>query len=110
MLNLLTPDNLPATLTAISLVITAVGGVVLYRVQKEPPKAGSPDAAALALAENTRALSAMVEGLKGQNTHFADNNDMFKALGPLLSDMKRDGAESRILLARICDALNHRAP
>lgn len=110
MFTLLTPENLPATLTAVSLIITAVGGVVLYRVQKEPPKAGSPDAAALALAENTRALNAMVEGLKGQNTHFADNNEMFKVLGPVLSDMKHDGSESRILLARICDALNRRAP
>ena len=115
MFTLLTPENLPATLTAVSLIITAVGGVVLYRVQKEPPKAGSQDAAALALAENTKALNAMVEGLKGQNTHFADNNEMFKALGPVLggmakdfTEMRHDGAESRILLALIRDALNRR--
>lgn len=96
---------------AIGGVLGTGGLVTLIRVWREPsPKPGSPDAAAVALAENTKALNAMVEGLKGQNTHFADNNEMFKALGPVLSDMKHDGSESRILLARICDALNRRAP
>lgn len=101
----------PELLTAIGGLLGTGGVIALVRVWREPsPKPGSPDAAAVALAENTKALNAMVEGLKGQNTHFSDNNEMFKALGPVLSDMKHDGSESRILLARICDALNRRAP
>ena len=110
MFNLLTPDNLPATLTAISLVITAVGGVVLYRVQKEPPKAGSQDAAAVALAENTKAL-------QSQSANFEDNNDMFRAvLGKVdgmardFAEVRHDMAESKGHLASIRDALNRRAP
>jgi len=107
---LLTPENLPATLTAVSLIITAVGGVVLYRVQKEPPKAGSQDAAAVALAENTKAL-------QSQSANFEDNNDMFRAvLGKVdgmardFAEVRHDMAESKGHLASIRDALNRRAP
>jgi uncharacterized membrane-anchored protein YhcB (DUF1043 family) len=107
---LLTPENLPATLTAVSLIITAVGGVVLYRVQKEPPKAGSQDAAAVALAENTKAL-------QSQSANFEDNNDMFRAvLGKVdgmardFSEVRHDMAEAKGHLASIRDALNRRAP
>lgn len=110
MFTLLTPENLPATLTAVSLIITAVGGVVLYRVQKEPPKAGSQDAAAVALAENTRAL-------QSQSANFEDNNDMFRAvLGKVdgmardFAEVRHDMAESKNHLAAIRDALNRRAP
>lgn len=110
MFELLTPENLPATLTAVSLIITAVGGVVLYRVQKEPPKAGSQDAAAVALAENTRAL-------QSQSANFEDNNDMFRAvLGKVdgmardFAEVRHDMAESKNHLAAIRDALNRRAP
>ena len=110
MFELLTPENLPATLTAVSLIITAVGGVVLYRVQKEPPKAGSQDAAAVALAENTKAL-------QSQSANFEDNNDMFRAvLGKVdgmardFADVRHDMAESKGHLASIRDALNRRAP
>ena len=110
MFELLTPENLPATLTAVSLIITAVGGVVLYRVQKEPPKAGSQDAAALALAENTKAL-------QSQSANFEDNNDMFRAvLGKVdgmardFAEVRHDMAESKGHLASIRDALNRRAP
>ena len=110
MFELLTPENLPATLTAVSLIITAVGGVVLYRVQKEPPKAGSQDAAAVALAENTKAL-------QSQSAHFEDNNDMFRAvLGKVdgmardFAEVRHDMAESKGHLASIRDALNRRAP
>lgn len=108
MLSLITPENLPEVLIGIGAVITAIGGFTLYRVQKEPPKPGTPDAVAMALAENTRATLAMVEAMKGQNTHFAENNEMFKALGPMLSDMRHDGAESKAHLASIRDALNRR--
>lgn len=110
MFELLTPENLPATLTAVSLIITAVGGVVLYRVQKEPPKAGSQDAAAVALAENTKAL-------QSQSANFEDNNDMFRAvLGKVdgmardFAEVRHDMAESKGHLASIRDALNRRAP
>lgn len=110
MFTLLTPENLPATLTAVSLIITAVGGVVLYRVQKEPPKAGSQDAAAVALAENTKAL-------QSQSANFEDNNDMFRAvLGKVdgmardFAEVRHDMAESKGHLASIRDALNRRAP
>lgn len=108
MLSLITPENLPEVLIGIGAVITAIGGFTLYRVQKEPPKPGTPDAVAMALAENTRATLAMIEAMKGQNTHFAENNEMFKALGPMLSDMRHDGAESKAHLASIRDALNRR--
>ena len=108
MFTLLTPENLPATLTAVSLIITAVGGVVLYRVQKEPPKAGSQDAAAVALAENTKAL-------QSQSANFEDNNDMFRAvLGKVdgmardFAEVRHDMAESKGHLASIRDALNRR--
>jgi len=50
----------------------------------------------------------MVEAMKSQNTHFADNNEMFKALGPVLSDMRHDGADSKEHLAAIRDTLNRR--
>ena len=110
MFELLTPENLPATLTAVSLIITAIGGVVLYRVQKEPPKAGSQDAAAVALAENTKAL-------QSQSANFEDNNDMFRAvLGKVdgmardFAEVRHDMAESKNHLAAIRDALNRRAP
>ena len=110
MFTLLTPENLPATLTAVSLIITAIGGVVLYRVQKEPPKAGSQDAAAVALAENTKAL-------QSQSANFEDNNDMFRAvLGRVdgmardFAEVRHDMAESKGHLASIRDALNRRAP
>lgn len=110
MFELLTPENLPATLTAVSLIITAVGGVVLYRVQKEPPKAGSQDAAAVALAENTKAL-------QSQSANFEDNNDMFRAvLGKVdgmasdFAEVRHDMAEAKGHLASIRDALNRRTP
>ena len=50
----------------------------------------------------------MVEAMKSQNTHFADNNEMFKALGPVLADMRHDGADSKGHLAAIRDTLNRR--
>ena len=115
MLSLFTPDNIDKILIALAALVTAVGGLTLRKVMKEPPKPGSADAFAVALAENTRAVQDMASALKGQNDHFADNNDMFKALGPVLggmakdfTEMRHDGAESRILLALIRDALNRR--
>ena len=105
---LLTPENLPEVLIGVAGIITAIGGITWWKVRNEPPKPGTSDAATLALAENTRATLAMVEAMKGQNTHFAENNEMFKALGPMLSDMRHDGAEAKAHLASIRDALNRR--
>jgi len=104
-LSLITPE----ILTAIGGLLGTGGLIALIRVWREPsPKIGTPDAAAVALAENTQAVRAMVEAMKGQNTHFAENNEMFKALGPVLSDMRHDGADSKAHLAAIRDALNRR--
>lgn len=114
-MSLITPDNLPEVLAAIGAIIAAIGGITLYRVQKEPPKPGSPDAAAVALAENTKAVLAMSEAMAGQNGHFADNNQMFRALGPVLATlasdmatMKHDLGEAKGHLASIRDSLNRR--
>ena len=113
MLSLITPENLPDILIGIGAIITAIGGLTLWKVRKEPPKPGTPDAVALALAENTRATLAMAEAMRGQNTHFADNNDMFRAIGHKVdgmardfSEMRHDGAESKAHLAAIRDAVN----
>jgi hypothetical protein len=106
--SLITPENLPHVLAAFGGLITAIGGLTVWRAWKEPPKPGSPDAAMVALADNTQALRSMVDAMKSQNTHFADNNEMFKALGPVLSDMRHDGADSKAHLAAIRDALNRR--
>lgn len=115
MLNLVTPDNLPTVLTAIGGLITAIGGVILYRVQKEPAKPGTADAAIVALADNTKATIDMVDALKGQNTHFAENNEMFRAMGPHIAglardmaDIRHDMAEAKAHLAAMRDALNRR--
>ncbi len=108
MLSLITAENLPGVLAGVGTVLAAWGGRTVVKAWREPPKPGSPDAAMLALAENTQALRAMVEAMKSQNTHFADNNEMFKALGPVLSDMRHDGADSKGHLAAIRDTLNRR--
>lgn len=115
MLSLITPENLPATLTAVGGLIGGGGIITWFRIRREPPKIGSPDAATLALAENTQALRIMAEAMKAQNTHFADNNDMFRAMGPMVAQLGRDFAEVRHDTAdvkantgAIRDALNRR--
>ena len=109
MLSLITAENLPQVLTAIGGLLGAGGLVTVIRIWRNPtPKPGTPDAAMVALGENTRATLAMIDAMKSQNTHFADNNEMFKALGPVLSDMRHDGADSKSHLAAIRDALNRR--
>lgn len=115
MLPLITPDNLPAVLTAIGTLIAAVGGITWWRARSEPPKPGTPDAVAMAMAENTKALQEMTAAMKGQNAHFAENNDMFRAIGGKVdgmardfTDMKHDTAEAKGHLAAMRDALNRR--
>lgn len=102
MLSLITPENLPGVLTAIGALLAAVGGLTLRRARREPPKPGTPDAAAQALAENTRALIALSEQVGAQNRHFGDNNRMFgeimKLIGEihrLISEIARDTEETR---------------
>jgi len=108
-LSLITAENLPQVLTAIGGLLGAGGLVTVIRIWRNPtPKPGTPDAAMVALGENTRATLAMIDAMKSQNTHFADNNEMFKALGPVLSDMRHDGADSKEHLAAIRDTLNRR--
>lgn len=107
MLSLITPE----LLTAIGGLLGTGGVIALVRVWREPsPKPGSPDAAAVALAENTKAL-------QSQSANFEDNNDMFRAvLGKVdgmardFAEVRHDMAESKGHLASIRDALNRRAP
>lgn len=115
-MSLITPENLPAVLTAVGAVIAAIGGVTWFRSRNEPPKPGTNDAAAVALAENTRATLAMAEALKNQNDNFADNNEMFRAIGHQvaavardIADIRRDNAQGKDHLGAIRDALNRRA-
>jgi hypothetical protein len=107
-LSLITPENLPEILIGIGAIITAIGGVTLYKVQKEPPKPGTPDAAAMALAENTRATLAMVEALKAQNAQFGDNNKLFGQVLHHVDGMARDFMEVRQHLAAIREQGNRR--
>lgn len=112
MLSLITPE----ILTAIGGLLGTGGLIALIRVWREPSaKPGTPDAAMLALAENTKAVLAMAEAMKAQNTHFADNNSMFKGIGSEVAqmardfaDMKHDMAEAKAHLAAMRDALNRR--
>jgi hypothetical protein len=80
----ITPENLAAVLiaagTAASAVLTAIGGMALWRKRKEPPPPGSADALTINLAENTKALTAM----GGQ---FGDNLRMFSSILDLVREM-----------------------
>jgi ABC-type transporter Mla subunit MlaD len=112
-LSLITPENLPGVLTGIGGIFAAIGGATLWRVYREPPKPGTPDAAAVALADNTKATLAMVAALNAQTSQFAHNNDLFKQVIALLTailkdmdDTKHDTAECKAHLAAIRDTLN----
>lgn len=99
----ITPENLAAVLiaagTAASAVLTAIGGLALYRKRKEPPPPGSPDAIIVSLAENTKALTAM-------GAQFGDNLRMFGAILELVEAMAEHiktsahGSEEQLRLAR----------
>ena len=102
MLSLITPENLPGVLTAIGALLAAIGGLTLRRARREPPRPGTADAAAQALAENTRALLALSEQVGAQNRHFGDNNRMFGDVLKLIGEIARDIDEARreLTLAR----------
>ncbi len=100
MLSLITPE----VLTAIGGILGTGGLVALVRVWREPsPKPGSPDAMAVALAQNTRAQEAM----GGQ---FGENLKMFSATLRATEEIAKDIEACRDHLASIRDALNRRAP
>lgn len=108
MLSLVTPENLPGVLTAVATLLGGGGILTWLKIRREPPKPGTPDAAAVALAENTKATLAMVAALNGQTTQFAANNDLFKQVVGLLADIKHDTAENKAHLAAIRDELIRR--
>jgi hypothetical protein len=105
---LITPENLPAVLTAIGTLIAAVGGITWWRARGEPPKPGSPDAVVQAMTENTRALLAMADALKGQNAQFGDNNKLFGEVLHHVDSMAKDFTEARQHLAAIREQGNRR--
>jgi hypothetical protein len=112
-LSLITPENLPEVLIGIGAVITAIGGFTLYKVQKEPPKPGTIDAAAVALAENTKALLSQSDQFKANNTLFSSVLALLTTMAKDFADVRRDiaeirhdMAEAKAHLASIRDALN----
>lgn len=102
MWSLLNADNLAGVLTAIGALITAVGGLTFWRVWREPsPKPGTPDAMAVALAQNTQASEAMT----GQ---FGENLKLFAATLKATENIERDIDACREHLSAIRDAVNRR--
>lgn len=108
MLSLITPENLPGILTAIGGLLGGGGILTWWKVRREPPKPGTPDATALALAENTKATLAMVEALKAQNAQFGDNNKLFGQVLHHVDGMAKDFTEARQHLAAIREQGNRR--
>lgn len=112
---LLTPENLPAVMTAAAAILGAVGGITWWKVRSEPPKPGSADAAAVALVENTKASVTLAANMGTMTGQFGDNLRMFSATLEVVKAMAHDIAEarraaeaSRDHLAAIRDALNRR--
>lgn len=94
----ITPENFAAVLiaagTGASAVLTAVGGWALWRKQKEPPPAGSPDALIVAIAQLTKAM----DGVGGQ---FGANLVLFEATLAIVKEMARDMEDTRRLTQQI---------
>lgn len=88
----ITPENFAAVLiaagTGASAVLTAIGGWALWKKQKEPPPAGSPDALMVAIVELTKSMN----GVGGQ---FGDNLLLFRATLELVKKMAHDMEEMR---------------
>lgn len=108
----ITPENFAAVLiaagTGASAVLTAIGGMALWRKRSEPPPPGSPDALTVSLIENTKAMGAM-------NGAFGENLKMFAAILNQVEGMAEDIEETRRAteaardhLAAIRDATNRR--
>ena len=109
-MGLLTPENLPAVLTGIGAIIAAIGGFTLYRVQKEPPKPGTPDAVTVALVDNTKAMQALAGQFQANNQLFEAVLTHVKAMGRDAAEAHHEAAEANKHLASIRDAVNRRTP
>lgn len=98
----ITPENFAAVLiaggTGASAVLTAIGGMALWKKRKEPPPVGSTDAVAVSFAENTMVMKQMT----GQ---FGDNLRMFGAIVEIVKAMAQDTAEQRRMTQDIKDHL-----
>lgn len=101
MLSLVTPDNLPEVLAGVGGILATIGGWTFWRARREPPKPGTPDAMAVALAQNTRAQEAM----GGQ---FGKNLEMFAATLHATEEIARDINACREHLSAIRDGINRR--
>jgi len=97
--SLITPENLAGVLTAVAAVLSAVGGIVLWKGRKEPAPAGTIDATREALAENTAALREM-------GAQFMDNNKLFSDVLMIVRDMAKDAEATREHLNAIREHLN----
>jgi hypothetical protein len=94
----ITPENFAAVLiaagTGASAVLTAIGGWALWKKQKEPPPAGSPDALIIAVAQLTKSM----DGVGGQ---FGANLVLFEKTVTMMKDMAEDMEETRRLTQQI---------
>lgn len=100
-MSLLTPENLPAVLTAIGAIIAAFGGWTFVKSSREPPKPGTADALMVAMAQNTKAQ----EMMGGQ---FGENLKLFSATLHATEQIARDIDACKDHLAAIRDATNRR--
>lgn len=116
----ITPENFAAVLiaagTGASAVLTAIGGMALWRKRGEPPPPGSPDALTVSLIANTKAMGQM-NGSFGENLKmFASIVGMFGEFLVVIRAMAKDAEETRRLtqqieghLSAIRDATNRSA-
>lgn len=98
MLSLLTPDNLPGVLTAIAAILSVMSGWALFKVRKEPPPPGTPDALLVALNANTMAQ----KEIAGQ---FGANLKLFEETVHVLRGLQVDTSISREHLNAIREKL-----
>lgn len=94
----ITPENFAAVLiaagTGASAILTAIGGWALWKKQKEPPPAYSPDALIVALANLTKAMDRV-------NGQFGLNLKIFEATFELVKEMAQDIEETRRLTQQV---------
>lgn len=116
-MSLITPENLAEVLVALGALLSGIGGWALWKIRKEPPEIGTPEALKIALAETTAALNALLYSFKGMNGQFEENNKLFnkalalvEALVEESRESRRDLSASREHLSAIRDAINRRGP
>jgi hypothetical protein len=116
----ITPENFAAVLiaagTGASAVLTAIGGMALWKKRSEPPPPGSPDALTVSLVENTKAMGEMNKAMNQMTGQFGDNLRMFtatvqqlQAIAEDIEETRRAAEASRDHLAAIRDATNRRS-